>query len=301
MPLTRPPTEQPSQPAASSPVQVRMKTDKLFYHLFLNQQDLITDLLPGVPAGSRYQYTAPVVKAHEFRHDGVLMPKTRDLNVPIVFMEAQMQPDKDFYARYFAEIYLHLEQYPSRRAWRGLLLFKSRRHTMGGPEAPYQMHFGSVVHRLYLDDLKKQPDLPPNLALLQLLVLPKKEVANAAQRLLKQAPNKSAFNDALELIEALLVSRFPQLTTEAMQTMLNIITANDIRHTRFYQDAFGAGEQKGEAELILRQLARRCGEVSAQQKSRIMAMPTDKLEALGDALLDFTDRADLEAWLRVKG
>ena len=300
MPLTRPPTEQPSQPAASSPVQVRMKTDKLFYHLFLNQQDLITDLLPGVPAGSRYQYTAPVVKAHEFRHDGVLMPKTRDLNVPIVFMEAQMQPDKDFYARYFAEIYLHLEQYPSRRAWRGLLLFKSRRHTMG-PEAPYQMHFGSVVHRLYLDDLKKQPDLPPNLALLQLLVLPKKEVANAAQRLLKQAPNKSAFNDALELIEALLVSRFPQLTTEAMQTMLNIITANDIRHTRFYQDAFGAGEQKGEAELILRLLARRCGEVSAQQKSRIMAMPTDKLEALGDALLDFTDRADLEAWLRVKG
>jgi hypothetical protein len=54
-----------------------------------------------------------------------------------------------------------------------------------------------------------------------------------------------------------------------MQTLLNIITANDIRHTRFYQDAFGDGEQKGlqkgEAELILRLLARRCGAVSAQQ------------------------------------
>jgi len=139
------------------------------------------------------------------------------------------------------------------------------------------------------------------------------EVASAAQRLLKQTPNKPAFNDALELIEAILVSRFPQLTTEAMQIMLNIITANDIRHTRFYQDAFGDGEQKGlerglekglqkgEAELILRLLARRCGEVSAQQKSRIMAMPTDKLDALGEALLDFTDWADLDAWFRVKG
>ena len=60
------------------------------------------------------------------------------------------------------------------------------------------------------------------------------------------------------------------------------------------------GLQKGEAELILRLLVRRCGAVSAQQKSRIMAMPTDKLDALGEALLDFSDRADLEAWLRVR-
>ena len=88
--------------------------------------------------------------------------------------------------------------------------------------------------------------------------------------------------------------------------MLNIMTANDIRHTRFYQDAFEdgerkgleKGEQKGEAELILRLLARRCGAVSPQQKSRIMALPMKKLDALGEALLDFTGMADLEAWLK---
>jgi hypothetical protein len=28
-----------------------------------------------------------------------------------------------------------------------------------------------------------------------------------------------------------------------------------------------------------------------------MALPKEKLDALGDALLDFTDMADLEAWL----
>jgi predicted transposase YdaD len=270
-----------------------MKTDKLFYHLFLNQQDLLTELLPEIPIGSEYDYTAPVIKAHEFRHDGVLMPKTPDLKVPIVFMEAQMQADSEFYGRYFAEVYLHLKQYPSAREWRGLLIFRSRRHDMGS-EAPYQMHFQHQVHRLYLQDLQKQTGLSPNLALLQLLVLPKKQVAEAAQRLLQNATDKIVLNERLELIEAILVNRFPQLNLEAIQAMLNIITTNDLRHTRFYRDVF----REGEAELILRLLARRCGTLSAPQKSRIMALPKEKLDALGDALLDFTDMADLEAWLK---
>jgi predicted transposase YdaD len=81
---------------------------------------------------------------------------------------------------------------------------------------------------------------------------------------------------------------------EAIQAMLNIITTNDLRHTRFYRDVF----REGEAELILRLLARRCGVLSAQQKSRIMALPKEKLDRLGDAFLDFTDMADLEAWLK---
>jgi hypothetical protein len=76
--------------------------------------------------------------------------------------------------------------------------------------------------------------------------------------------------------------------------MLNIITTNDLRHTRFYRDVF----REGEAEWIFRQLTRRCGALSDQHKSRIMALPREKLDALGDALLDFTDMADLEAWLK---
>ncbi len=57
------------------------------------------------------------------------------------------------------------------------------------------------------------------------------------------------------------------------------------------------GRVEGEAELILRQLARRCGALSTQQKSRIMTLPKEKLDALGDSLLDFTNMADLDTWL----
>jgi predicted transposase YdaD len=79
-----------------------MKTDKLFYRIFLSQPELIAELLSGIPAGCEFEYSAPVVKEKEVRLDGLLMPKSDDLAVPLVFLEAQMQPDEGFYGRFFA-------------------------------------------------------------------------------------------------------------------------------------------------------------------------------------------------------
>jgi predicted transposase YdaD len=52
-----------------------------------------------------------IIKEREFRFDGVFTPVSDDLTVPIVFAEAQMQTDENFYRRDFAEIFLYLEQY----------------------------------------------------------------------------------------------------------------------------------------------------------------------------------------------
>ncbi|WP_349306846.1 DUF4351 domain-containing protein [Lyngbya confervoides] len=82
-----------------------------------------------------------------------------------------------------------------------------------------------------------------------------------------------------------------------------------LRETRFYQEVLEEGRQEGrqkgrqegrqegEAELVLRQLTRRCGVLSATQQAQIRAFPPAQLEALGEALLDFTGRLDLEVWL----
>ncbi|MDB9475471.1 DUF2887 domain-containing protein, partial [Dolichospermum circinale] len=105
-----------------------MKTDKLFYRIFLNQPGLLAELLPGLLPDCQFDYSAPVIKEQEFRHDGILTPVENDPHLPLVFLEAQMQPDTDFYGRYFAEIYLYLKQYKIIRPWRGLLILKSRRH-----------------------------------------------------------------------------------------------------------------------------------------------------------------------------
>lgn len=44
----------------------------------------------------------------------------------MVFVEAQMQTDENFYRHFFAEIFLYLEQYEISRDWRGLLILSSR-------------------------------------------------------------------------------------------------------------------------------------------------------------------------------
>ncbi|WP_446390126.1 DUF4351 domain-containing protein [Coleofasciculus sp. B1-GNL1-01] len=52
-----------------------------------------------------------------------------------------------------------------------------------------------------------------------------------------------------------------------------------------------------EIALILRQLTRRLGDVDPSLRDRIHRLSTEQLEALGVALLDFFQVADLVAWL----
>ncbi|MDM3856660.1 MAG: DUF2887 domain-containing protein, partial [Aphanizomenon gracile PMC649.10] len=70
-----------------------MKTDKLFYRIFLNQPDLIAELIPGIPSDCEFEYSAPVLKEKETRLDGLLTPISNNSDVPLIFLEAQMQRD----------------------------------------------------------------------------------------------------------------------------------------------------------------------------------------------------------------
>jgi predicted transposase/invertase (TIGR01784 family) len=284
-----------------------MKTDKLFYRIFLNQPGLLAELLPGIPPDCQFDYSAPVIKEQEFRHDGILTPLGKDPNLPLVFLEAQMQPDTDFYGRYFAETYLYLKQYKIIRPWRGLLILKSRGHDLGS-EIPYQFQLDNQVQRLYLQDLLHQNCLSPNLALLQLIILPKTKTIQAAQNLLESSKGQPEFRQKLDLVEAILVNKFPNLSLEEILKMLNLKTA-DITQTRFYQDVFQLGiqegeqkgrqegRQEGEANLIIRLLNRRLGVVTPNQENQIRSLSLPGLEALGEALLDFTNPTDIDTWL----
>lgn len=79
------------------------------------------------------------------------------------------------------------------------------------------------------------------------------------------------------------------------------IPAKDLRHTRVAQEWIEEGRQEGEArgevKVTLRQLNRRCGPLSDATTTRIKTLPLEQLEALADALLDFSGPADLAAWL----
>ena len=53
---------------------------------------------------------------------------------------------------------------------------------------------------------------------------------------------------------------------------------------------------EGKQDLILRLLNRRIGGIDASLIERVRGLPIEQLEALGEALLDFSDVADLESW-----
>jgi predicted transposase YdaD len=274
-----------------------MKTDKLFYRIFLSQPELIAELLSGIPIGCEFEYSAPVVKEKEVRLDGLLTPKSDDQTVPLVFLEAQMQNDSGFYGRFFAGLFTYLNQYKVARSWRGLLILQNHGQDLGSA-VPYQMELnGGWVHRLYLEDLLPLNNLGPNLAMLRLLVVPDRSAGDAAQSILADTETDVEFRRRLDLVEAILVNKFPLLTIEEIRQMLNLREAS-VRETRFFQEVLQEGRQEGEADFALRLLTRRCGEVSIEQTTQIRSMPIEQLESLGEALLDFGGMADLEGWLR---
>ncbi|WP_159784535.1 DUF2887 domain-containing protein [Sodalinema gerasimenkoae] len=272
-----------------------MKTDKLFYRIFLLEPNLVAELIPGLPPDCRFDYFAPVLKERERRLDGLLVPLGDDPSLPLVFLEAQMQGDPGFYRRFFAQVFLYLEQYEVTRPWRGLLLFP-RRTLNFGEEDPYRGVLATQVERFYLEDLIPLEELTPNLALLRLLVLSEEEAPEKARQLLAQEATEQEFRRRLDLVESIMVGKFPNLSLEAIREMLDI-TQVRVQDTQFYKDVF----QEGESALLLRQLTRRCGELSEEQRQRVRDLSAPQREALAEALLDFTGMADFEAWLTELG
>lgn len=65
------------------------------------------------------------------------------------------------------------------------------------------------------------------------------------------------------------------------------ITLDDFTQSVAYREIFGLGEARGEAQVTLRLLSRRCGTLSGEQESVIRSLPLELLEALAEALLDF--------------
>ena len=288
-----------------------MKTDKWFYQLFLTMPGIIAELIPNIPPDCEFDYIAPVIKEREFRLDGLFVPQSESGNIPLIFLEAQMQSDTGFYGRYFAEIFLYLQQYPEKRPWQGLLILHNRQQYLG-ESVPYQVILREQVKCLYLEDLLLRADISPNLALLKLLVLEEAEAFHLGRRILEESGTQTSFQQRLNLIETILVNKFPYLGTQEILRMLDLKTA-DITQSRFYQEVVEVGRQEGrqeglqaglqeglrvgEADLILRQLTRKYGTLTSEVNQQIKALTIAELGDLGEALLDFVEISDLETWL----
>ncbi|MBR8836685.1 MAG: DUF4351 domain-containing protein [Stigonema ocellatum SAG 48.90 = DSM 106950] len=90
--------------------------------------------------------------------------------------------------------------------------------------------------------------------------------------------------------EAVFQEQLARIEPRQQEEVMEIVTS-------WMRKGIERGIQQGELALVMRQLNRRLGAVSPQLHERIQRLSAVELEDLGEALLDFTNTADLETWL----
>jgi predicted transposase YdaD len=229
----------------------------------------------------------------------------------VVLLEVQMQGKPGFKHRLAAQSFRFLQLHPQVQHLEVVVVVPHRRLRLGPAELPLQLEaFLAGVHWLSLEELGQQAGLDPLLSLLTLPVRPIPEIPGATDQILRPRP------DLIDTVLTILGERFPHLTREEIMALINLPT-DHLRDTRFGRELIEEGrlegrqegeargrlegEARGEAKLALRLLNRRCGPLSEPTTDRIQALPLEQLEALTDALLDFSGPADLAAWLAEHG
>jgi predicted transposase YdaD len=225
----------------------------------------------------------------------------------VVLLEVQMHSKTGFMHRLGAQSFRFLQLHPQVLHLAVVVVVPHRRLNLAPAQLPQQLQaFLDGVILLSLEELGQQADLDPWLTLLSLPVRPESELVPSSQQILVRRP------DLFPAVQTILLERLPLLTREDLMEIATI-PAKDLRHTRVAQEWIEEGRLEGrlvgeaqgeargralgEATVTLRLLNRRCGPLSEATSACIQALPLEQLEALAEALLDFSGSADLAAWL----
>jgi predicted transposase/invertase (TIGR01784 family) len=93
------------------------------------------------------------------------------------------------------------------------------------------------------------------------------------------------------------------------QVLRKDIMQQSVIYQEWKEELLQEGRQEGRQEgaigeaqaIILRQLSRRVGSLSLKNRSQVEGLSLERLESLGEALLDFSGSSDLDDWLRTLG
>ncbi|GCA74986.1 hypothetical protein MiTe_01814 [Microcystis aeruginosa NIES-2520] len=266
-----------------------MKTDSLFYQIFLRFPDSFFDLIgQPQPGAANYQFTSQEVKQLSFRLDGLFMPLREDIQQPLYLVEVQFQPDDTLYYRLFAELFLFLKQYQPPHPWQIVVIYPHR-----GVEREQSLHFGEIlnlasVRRIYLDELPYGDNPSLGIGVIKLVVESETAAVRTAQTLIERTreeiTDQSSQRQLINLIESIIIYKFPQKSREEIEAMFGL---SDLKQTRVYQEALAEGEEQGLQEgerLVVENLLRvRFGELDPPLQaiiSRILQLSPEEFTPL---------------------
>jgi predicted transposase/invertase (TIGR01784 family) len=224
-----------------------VKTDSLFYQIFLRFPDSFFDLIgQPQPGAANYQFTSQEVKQLSFRLDGLFMPLREDIQQPLYLVEVQFQPDDTLYYRLFAELFLFLKQYQPPHPWQIVVIYPHR-----GVEREQSLHFGEIlnlssVRRIYLDELPYGDNPSLGIGVIKLVVESETAAVRTAQTLIERTreeiTDQSSQRQLIDLIESIIIYKLPQKSREEIEAMFGL---SDLKQTRVYQEALAEGEERG--------------------------------------------------------
>jgi predicted transposase/invertase (TIGR01784 family) len=243
----------------------------------------------------------------------VFLPPTRFGLV--YFAEVQFQLDELLYERMLSEIAIYTYRQRERFSdWRAVVIYPSRGVEQSRTEMVREMLASGRIQRVYLDELGAIEELPIGVGLMVLTTIEGDAATTNARSLIERAQGSE---DIIDLISTIMVYKFSNLSRDEVDAMLGI----ELAQTRVYQDARAEGKAEGEAigeargkvegeaigkargkaegevSLVIKLLTRKLGNLTPQLLDRINNLQLDRVESLGEALLDFTSISELESWL----
>ena len=228
-----------------------MKTDSLFYRIFLEAPGILLQLggLPPEVAAqeaSQYEFRSVELKQTASRIDGMLLPQNNTPNRPVWFTEVQFQCDEYLYHRLFSELTLFLRQNPALSDWRCIIIFPRRSIEPKCTDLYQELLNSDRVYRIFLQDLPAVADLPLDIALIKLITEPESRAVDSAKGLLDRAQQENvaflATPDLIDLIKTIIMYKFEQRSREEIEAMLGLA---DLKQTRVYQEALEEGLEQG--------------------------------------------------------
>ncbi len=267
------------------------------------------ELLPQPPdRADEYIFDSVEVKETSFRIDGVFLPP--DSSGIVYVCEVQFQLDPLLYERLVSEISIYTYRNRERFAnWQAVVIYPSRSMEQPRLNTVQELIASGRIISVYLDELGAVEELPIGLGLMVLTTLEGAMATAEARRLIGQAQGS---RDIISLISTIVLYKFNTLSRDEVDLMLGI----ELQQTRVYQDALAEGRVEGEARgevrgearglerglqqertLVMRLLNRKLGSITTEMQLRVNGLPIEKIEALGEALLDFTRVEDLLSWL----
>ena len=223
-----------------------MKTDSIFYRLFQEFPNIFFELIGNsTETATGYEFSSVEVKQTAFRIDGVFLPQTEEK--PIYFLEVQFQADSEIYSRLFTEVHLYLRQNQPENDWFAVVIYPTSSIETAKTKHYRESFASGRVTRIYLDELGETASLPIGIATIKLVVENEDKAIQEARELItrtrQEVDSVRRQQQLLQLIETILVYKFPSMDIEEIQEMFGL---SDLKQTRVYQQAFAEGEQKGE-------------------------------------------------------